>query len=180
MSVQCITTDQPAFAAFDWQLWTTNKICDTHRSSLTILYKSQHICSNIFPAAALCCEVIAMKLICCLLALALLGCRAHAQNYGQGSQNPEIPRQPPAPQRPKPGPTRYPPSPPQQPEKPQQPQNPLAPFHTCEVADNYKIQCGVPTISAPECDAINCCFDGHMCYYGKSGKQFCFIDTLHY
>ncbi|XP_030587277.1 zona pellucida sperm-binding protein 4-like [Archocentrus centrarchus] len=132
----------------------------------------------------------AMKLTCCcLLALILLGCWADAQNYGQGSQNP------PSPKRPKPETPRYPPSPPQQPSKPQQPQqpqqpskpqqpkqpqqpqNPLAPFHTCEVADNYKIRCGASTISASECDAINCCFDGHMCYYGKSVTLQCTKDA---
>ncbi|CAN9499219.1 unnamed protein product [Ophioblennius macclurei] len=40
-------------------------------------------------------------------------------------------------------------------------------FHTCEVSENYKIQCGPAGISASECGAINCCFDGRTCYYGK-------------
>uniref|UniRef100_A0A3B4F8A9 Zona pellucida sperm-binding protein 4 n=1 Tax=Pundamilia nyererei TaxID=303518 RepID=A0A3B4F8A9_9CICH len=35
-------------------------------------------------------------------------------------------------------------------------------FHTCEVAENYRIPCGTNEISASECDAINCCFDGLM------------------
>uniref|UniRef100_A0A3B4F5F1 P-type domain-containing protein n=1 Tax=Pundamilia nyererei TaxID=303518 RepID=A0A3B4F5F1_9CICH len=68
---------------------------------------------------------------------------------------------------------RYPPSPqgqkqinnpeyPQQPKRPLNPQKPLESFHTCEVAENYRIPCGTNEISASECDAINCCFDGLM------------------
>ena len=43
-------------------------------------------------------------------------------------------------------------------------------FHSCDVNPQYKIYCGAPSISAGECEALNCCFDGHMCYYGKFGK----------
>uniref|UniRef100_I3KC81 Zona pellucida sperm-binding protein 4 n=1 Tax=Oreochromis niloticus TaxID=8128 RepID=I3KC81_ORENI len=67
---------------------------------------------------------------------------------------------------------------PQQPRKPQNPQKPLEPFHTCEVAENYKIPCGTNEISASECDTINCCFDGRMCYYGKSVTLQCTKEGL--
>ncbi|XP_041795078.1 zona pellucida sperm-binding protein 4-like [Chelmon rostratus] len=111
----------------------------------------------------------AMKLICsCLLALALLDCLAHAQ-YSQHPQQPLLPQ----PQTPK-----YPS--PQQPQRPQpqQPKQPLPPvFHTCEVAEHDKIQCGAPSISAGECEAINCCFDGRMCYYGKAVTLQCTKDA---
>uniref|UniRef100_A0A3B4F5L5 P-type domain-containing protein n=1 Tax=Pundamilia nyererei TaxID=303518 RepID=A0A3B4F5L5_9CICH len=49
-----------------------------------------------------------------------------------------------------------------QPKRPLNPQKPLESFHTCEVAENYRIPCGTNEISASECDAINCCFDGLM------------------
>ncbi|XP_041650632.1 zona pellucida sperm-binding protein 4-like [Cheilinus undulatus] len=122
-----------------------------------------------------------MKWTCSfLLAAALLGCLADAQ-YFQRPQQPQAPQyQPPPPP---------PPPPPQQPQKPQnpskqstpsqpqRPQQPAAEFHTCDVADNYKIQCGAPGISASDCEAINCCFDGRMCYYGKSVTLQCTKDA---
>uniref|UniRef100_A0A3B4F5G9 P-type domain-containing protein n=1 Tax=Pundamilia nyererei TaxID=303518 RepID=A0A3B4F5G9_9CICH len=101
-----------------------------------------------------------LKLTCCrLLLFALLGYRSNAQNYGQGSQNPQNPRYPPSPQGQK---QINNPEYPQQPKRPLNPQKPLESFHTCEVAENYRIPCGTNEISASECDAINCCFDGLM------------------
>ncbi|XP_049428976.1 zona pellucida sperm-binding protein 4-like [Epinephelus fuscoguttatus] len=144
-----------------------------------------------------------MKLVCgCLLAVALLGCLADAQYFKQPQQpqQPQPPQPPkyipPAPQKPQ-QPKYTPPAPqqpqrpqtpkrytPQQPQKPQQPQQhikqPLQPtetFHTCEVAEQYKIQCGAPGITASHCEAINCCFDGRMCYYGKSVTLQCTKDA---
>uniref|UniRef100_A0A8D3E9Y7 Zona pellucida sperm-binding protein 4 n=1 Tax=Scophthalmus maximus TaxID=52904 RepID=A0A8D3E9Y7_SCOMX len=58
-----------------------------------------------------------------------------------------------------------------------QPQQPPDVFHTCEVSEVYKIQCGAPSISAEECNVINCCFDGRMCYYGKSVTLQCTKDA---
>lgn len=169
---QCITIDKTTFGAFDWQLWTTNRMWGPDRLSLTIPYKSQHICRILFTeSAVLFCEVMALKQTYCrLLLFALLGYRSNAQTYGQGSQNPQNPGYPPSPQGQKPINNPEYPQQPQQPRKPQNPQKPLEPFHTCEVAENYKIPCGTNEISASECDTINCCFDGRMCYYGKSGK----------
>uniref|UniRef100_A0A3B4F8Z7 P-type domain-containing protein n=1 Tax=Pundamilia nyererei TaxID=303518 RepID=A0A3B4F8Z7_9CICH len=75
------------------------------------------------------------------------------------SQNPQNPRYPPSPQGQK---QINNPEYPQQPKRPLNPQKPLESFHTCEVAENYRIPCGTNEISASECDAINCCFDGLM------------------
>ncbi|XP_042352035.1 zona pellucida sperm-binding protein 4-like [Plectropomus leopardus] len=131
-----------------------------------------------------------MKLVCgCLLAVALLGCLADAQFFSKTQQNqqlPEVPRytQPAPPQKtqkPQPSPNRYTPPQPQRTQQPQQHskqthQN-TETFHTCEVAEQYKIQCGAPSISAQDCEAINCCFDGRMCFYGKSVTLQCTKDA---
>ncbi|KAM9352388.1 zona pellucida sperm-binding protein 4-like [Symphorus nematophorus] len=109
-----------------------------------------------------------MKLICgCLLAVVLLGCLADAQ-YFKKTQQPQQPQQPQLPQQP------------QQPQVPQQPNLPKVPtetFHTCEVAEPYKIQCGGSGISASDCEAISCCFDGRTCYYGKHVTLQCTKDA---
>lgn len=88
-------------------------------------------------------------------------------------QRPPPPQKVPGIQKPQPPPkpqeTKRP-NPPQKPtvKEPLVPQPPE--FHTCEVETNDRVQCGVPDIGALECDAINCCYDGRMCYYGKHGK----------
>ncbi|XP_075325794.1 zona pellucida sperm-binding protein 4-like [Odontesthes bonariensis] len=99
----------------------------------------------------------------------------------QKPQNPYVPPQKPQnpyvpPQKPQ---NPYVPQVPQNPYvPPQKPQNPYVPpsFHSCEVAQHHKIQCGAPIISAEHCDAINCCFDGRMCYYGRSVTLQCTKD----
>ncbi|XP_070762736.1 zona pellucida sperm-binding protein 4-like [Enoplosus armatus] len=121
----------------------------------------------------------AMKLICgCLLAVALLGCLADAQHFKQ-PQQPQLPYLPQKPQRPQ-VPKRYISPPSQEQKVPQQSKQPLYPteeIHTCEVAEQYKIQCGAPSTSATECEALNCCFDGRTCYYGKSVTLQCTKDA---
>ncbi|XP_071393881.1 zona pellucida sperm-binding protein 4-like [Centroberyx affinis] len=137
----------------------------------------------------------------CLVAVAMLGCLSDAQ-FPKQPQQPQQPKYtplqpqqpqtqkytPPAPpklpQRPQPPPQKYvPPQTPQQPQQPQQPkQHTKQPqteqsFHTCEVDNNYKIQCGPEGVSAGDCDAINCCFDGRMCYYGKAVTVQCTKDA---
>ncbi|CAJ1056895.1 zona pellucida sperm-binding protein 4-like [Xyrichtys novacula] len=91
------------------------------------------------------------------------------------------PQQPQQPQPPKYQPPQQPQAPPkyapQVPQQPKQPQQPTEVFHTCEVAENYKIACGAPGISASDCEAINCCFDGRMCFYGKSVTLQCTKDA---
>ncbi|KAM7396546.1 hypothetical protein PAMP_019579 [Pampus punctatissimus] len=47
----------------------------------------------------------------------------------------------------------------------------------CEVAANVRIPCGSPDISATECEAINCCFDGQQCYFGKTVTVQCTKDA---
>nr|BBG55863.1 choriogenin H minor [Rhabdoblennius nitidus] len=98
-------------------------------------------------------------------------------------QNPIQPKKPTRPQEPAPPQTGQRPSKIQKPsnpypqsptqvQPPQKQQPPAVPqvtesFHTCEVPENYKIQCGPPGISASECGALSCCFDGRTCFYGK-------------
>uniref|UniRef100_A0AAQ5YZD7 Zona pellucida sperm-binding protein 4 n=1 Tax=Amphiprion ocellaris TaxID=80972 RepID=A0AAQ5YZD7_AMPOC len=144
----------------------------------------------------------AMKLVCCcFLAVALFGCLAKAQ-FSKEPQLPQLPQyknpppQPPQrpqkpdnppkyppprdPQRPQTPSNPQPPQPPQKPHLPKEPQKPQPPpdaFHTCEVADLYKIQCGSPGLSRLECETINCCFDGRMCYYGKAVTLQCTKDA---
>ncbi|XP_023284082.1 zona pellucida sperm-binding protein 4-like [Seriola lalandi dorsalis] len=113
--------------------------------------------------------------------VALLGCLAEAQ-YSKKPQQPQLPNIPkyrPPQQRQRPHtPSKKVVDPmPQQPGLPQVPKQPTPVFHTCEVEEIYKIQCGAPSISASECDAINCCFDGRMCYYGKSVTLQCTKDA---
>ncbi|XP_077056137.1 zona pellucida sperm-binding protein 4-like [Siphateles boraxobius] len=60
-----------------------------------------------------------------------------------------------------------------------QPKQPVAkaePLDKCTVADYEQIQCGPPGISGAECAAINCCFNGQQCYYGKAVTVQCIRD----
>ncbi|XP_051730243.1 zona pellucida sperm-binding protein 4-like isoform X4 [Ctenopharyngodon idella] len=60
-----------------------------------------------------------------------------------------------------------------------QPKQPVAqaePLDKCAVADYELIQCGPPGISGAECEAINCCFNGQQCYYGKAVTVQCIRD----
>ncbi|XP_077086401.1 zona pellucida sperm-binding protein 4-like [Siphateles boraxobius] len=60
-----------------------------------------------------------------------------------------------------------------------QPKQPVAkaePLDKCIVADYEQIQCGPPGISGAECAAINCCFNGQQCYYGKAVTVQCIRD----
>ncbi|XP_051510302.1 zona pellucida sperm-binding protein 4-like [Myxocyprinus asiaticus] len=59
---------------------------------------------------------------------------------------------------------------------PKQPVAQAEPLDKCAVADYEQIQCGQPGISAAECDAINCCFNGQQCYYGKAVTVQCIRD----
>uniref|UniRef100_A0A8C7HLA7 Zona pellucida sperm-binding protein 4 n=1 Tax=Oncorhynchus kisutch TaxID=8019 RepID=A0A8C7HLA7_ONCKI len=68
------------------------------------------------------------------------------------------------------------------PERPAQPltQRPAQPLpqrpQTCDVEGNDKVQCGLPDITGAKCEAINCCFDGRMCFYGKAVTVQCTRD----
>lgn len=51
-------------------------------------------------------------------------------------------------------------------------QRPVAstPIEKCQVKEEEMITCGTPVITIAQCEAINCCFDGWRCYYGKAGE----------
>ncbi|KAG7523212.1 hypothetical protein JOB18_041911 [Solea senegalensis] len=48
---------------------------------------------------------------------------------------------------------------------------------SCEVDRNVRIPCGSPQISAAGCEAINCCFDGQQCFFGKAVTIQCTKDA---
>ncbi|XP_048052762.1 zona pellucida sperm-binding protein 4-like isoform X1 [Megalobrama amblycephala] len=60
--------------------------------------------------------------------------------------------------------------------QPKQPVVQAEPLDKCAVADYEQIQCGPPGISGAECEAINCCFNGQQCYYGKAVTVQCIRD----
>ncbi|KAG8012555.1 Zona pellucida sperm-binding protein 4 [Nibea albiflora] len=49
--------------------------------------------------------------------------------------------------------------------------------HSCEVAENTRVPCGGPDISAAGCEAINCCFNDQKCYFGKAVTVQCTKDA---
>uniref|UniRef100_A0A671MMC2 P-type domain-containing protein n=1 Tax=Sinocyclocheilus anshuiensis TaxID=1608454 RepID=A0A671MMC2_9TELE len=59
------------------------------------------------------------------------------------------------------------------PQKFQQPVAKAEPLDKCAVGDYEQIQCGQPGISGAQCEAINCCFNGQQCYYGKAVVMWC-------
>uniref|UniRef100_A0A4W5RK33 Zona pellucida sperm-binding protein 4 n=1 Tax=Hucho hucho TaxID=62062 RepID=A0A4W5RK33_9TELE len=46
----------------------------------------------------------------------------------------------------------------------------------CQVEAKDTVQCGTPKITLAQCEAIDCCFNGQQCYYGKAGEHL--IDFL--
>ncbi|XP_052438791.1 uncharacterized protein LOC127977744 isoform X5 [Carassius gibelio] len=50
------------------------------------------------------------------------------------------------------------------------------PLDKCAVADSEQIQCGLPGISGAECEAIDCCFNGQQCFYGRAVTVQCIRD----
>ncbi|XP_052394248.1 zona pellucida sperm-binding protein 4-like isoform X5 [Carassius gibelio] len=87
---------------------------------------------------------------------------------------PQFPFQKPVPQQPKPQfPFQKPV--PQQP-KPQFPLQKPVQLDKCAVADSEQIQCGLPGISGAACEAINCCFNGQQCFYGRAVTVQCIRD----
>ncbi|XP_076589029.1 zona pellucida sperm-binding protein 4-like [Chaetodon auriga] len=126
-----------------------------------------------------------------------------APQYPQAPQIPPRPQPPKAPQYPQ-APKVQPGLPPKAPHYPQrfhdspqepqvpQPQQPAVPqtasvnrptavkqppVQSCEVAENTRIPCGPPDISAAGCEAINCCFNGRQCYFGKAVTVQCTKDA---
>ncbi|XP_074490328.1 zona pellucida sperm-binding protein 4-like [Sebastes fasciatus] len=100
----------------------------------------------------------------------------------QPPQPPQVPQVPWVPQVPK---VPQPPQPPKVPQIPSVPQTPTFPkkgvpaqpnAQRCDVAENVRILCGGPDISAAGCEAIRCCFDGQQCYFGKAVTVQCTKD----
>ncbi|XP_055365804.1 zona pellucida sperm-binding protein 1-like [Betta splendens] len=104
-----------------------------------------------------------------------------------GPQPPPVgpqPPYPPPPVVPQPPPVGPPPAPVgPTPPQPQPPLNPTIPppqqpnVQSCAVAQNLRVPCGVPGITADACTAISCCFDGQQCYYGKAVTVQCTKDA---
>nr|XP_040019940.1 zona pellucida sperm-binding protein 4-like [Gasterosteus aculeatus aculeatus] len=65
---------------------------------------------------------------------------------------------------------------PQKPQTPQIPDPNVKPIQSCDVDKNVRVPCGLPGISATGCGAINCCFDGSQCFYGKAVTVQCTKD----
>ncbi|XP_041751883.1 zona pellucida sperm-binding protein 4 [Coregonus clupeaformis] len=57
-------------------------------------------------------------------------------------------------------------------------QGPVAttPIEKCQVKEEERITCGAPDLTLAKCEAINCCFDGRRCYYGKAVTVQCTRD----
>ena len=153
------------------QCLTTYKSCELPHSTCGILWST-------------CCEVMA-KHSCAtsLVALALLGCLlatlVEAQDkWWQKQQVP--PKTGQSTYKPKPKPQAPPvlPVAPVAPQKPQSPpvtsQKPQTPpgtnVQTCDVEPAQRVSCGYVGMTAYDCDAIGCCFDGQNCFYGKAGE----------
>ncbi|XP_067303535.1 zona pellucida sperm-binding protein 4-like [Pseudorasbora parva] len=64
----------------------------------------------------------------------------------------------------------------QQQVQPKQPVVQAEPLDKCAVADYEQIQCGPAGTSGAECEALNCCFNGQQCYYGKAVTVQCIRD----
>nr|XP_040019947.1 zona pellucida sperm-binding protein 4-like [Gasterosteus aculeatus aculeatus] len=65
---------------------------------------------------------------------------------------------------------------PQKTQTPQIPDPNVKPIQSCDVDINVRVPCGLPGISATGCGAINCCFDGSHCFYGKAVTVQCTKD----
>uniref|UniRef100_A0A8C7SST5 Zona pellucida sperm-binding protein 4 n=1 Tax=Oncorhynchus mykiss TaxID=8022 RepID=A0A8C7SST5_ONCMY len=123
----------------------------------------------------------------CLVAVATLGWLCDAQIYLEKPGWPPIQTPPSWPAQPPQKPIQPPQRPAQPPQWPwpvqpgtplQRPKFPSDPGskQSCDVDGQHKVQCGLPDITAAHCDAINCCFDGRMCFYGKSVTVQCTKD----
>ncbi|XP_030281925.1 zona pellucida sperm-binding protein 1-like [Sparus aurata] len=64
-----------------------------------------------------------------------------------------------------------------QPQKPHQEYSKQPSTLFCEVTESQRVPCGAFDISAGECEAINCCFDGRRCYFGKAVTIQCTKDA---
>ncbi|KAM9428820.1 zona pellucida sperm-binding protein 4-like [Salvelinus alpinus] len=65
---------------------------------------------------------------------------------------------------------------PQRPES-QWPAVTTTPDQRCQVHVRDTVQCGTPDITPSQCQAIDCCFNGQQCYYGKAVTVQCTKDA---
>ncbi|KAK7896209.1 hypothetical protein WMY93_021534 [Mugilogobius chulae] len=54
-------------------------------------------------------------------------------------------------------------------------QRPMKPLN-CDVPTEVRVPCGAADISATQCEALRCCFDGQSCYFGKAVTVQCTKD----
>ncbi|XP_070988687.1 zona pellucida sperm-binding protein 4-like [Oncorhynchus clarkii lewisi] len=59
----------------------------------------------------------------------------------------------------------------------QTPQWPQLQTPQCQVESKDTVQCGTPKITLAQCEAIDCCFNGQQCYYGKAVTVQCTMDA---
>uniref|UniRef100_A0A3P8XUF9 Zona pellucida sperm-binding protein 4 n=1 Tax=Esox lucius TaxID=8010 RepID=A0A3P8XUF9_ESOLU len=52
-----------------------------------------------------------------------------------------------------------------------------SPDQQCQVQAEDILQCGSPKINRAQCKAINCCYNGQQCYYGKAVTVQCTKDA---
>ncbi|XP_051917533.1 protein pygopus-like [Hippocampus zosterae] len=57
------------------------------------------------------------------------------------------------------------------------PEYPTTPFNRCDVYTTARVPCGRDDISAEACDALQCCYNGGMCYFGKTVTVQCTKDA---
>nr|BAM65013.1 egg envelope protein [Clupea pallasii] len=56
-------------------------------------------------------------------------------------------------------------------------QDPIDPVQTCSVDDFARVSCGGVDTTAAECQAMECCFDGVQCFYGRTVTLYCTRDA---
>uniref|UniRef100_A0A3Q2YS75 Zona pellucida sperm-binding protein 4 n=1 Tax=Hippocampus comes TaxID=109280 RepID=A0A3Q2YS75_HIPCM len=56
-------------------------------------------------------------------------------------------------------------------------QYPTTPFNRCDVYTTVRVPCGRDDISAEACEALQCCYNGGMCYFGKAVTVQCTKDA---
>uniref|UniRef100_A0A3P8XU96 Zona pellucida sperm-binding protein 4 n=1 Tax=Esox lucius TaxID=8010 RepID=A0A3P8XU96_ESOLU len=59
----------------------------------------------------------------------------------------------------------------------QRPAVPKTPDQRCQVQAQNIVKCGTPKITQVQCQAIDCCYNGQQCYYGKAVTVQCTKDA---
>ncbi|XP_077423970.1 zona pellucida sperm-binding protein 4-like [Vanacampus margaritifer] len=58
-----------------------------------------------------------------------------------------------------------------------EPYHPTPPINSCDVYSTARVPCGSDGIPASDCEALNCCYNGGMCYFGKVVTVQCTKDA---